>query len=119
MSTITTPAVAGFAAPIATTSDLCPVLVVGLGAETRMREGKATPQGEATYATGCILMGQRDGQLTPMKSASVHVIEPAACYELGVRYQAHGRVYVQPYTPDGGRMTYSITVERLVPVEAA
>lgn len=118
MSTTTAaPAVAGFSFPVVTDAGRCPVLVVGLGGTPRLREGKASPEGEATYATGAVLMGERQGELSPMKAASVHVIEAAPTYELGRQYRAQGRVYVQPYTPDGGRMTVSITVERLVPVE--
>lgn len=103
--------------PIATTADLWPVVVAGLGETPRPRE-KAAPDGRGTFTTGTVaLMTGPDGTIRAQKSASVHVIEAdPAGYNLGVTYQANGKVWVQPYTPDGGRSTLSITVERLVPM---
>lgn len=102
--------------PVKTTSELWPLEVMGMGQEPRMREGKATPEGEPTYGTGAVLLTvAKDGSTRPEKTASVHVIKPAAIYGLGDRFIARGRIYVQPYTPDGGRLTYSITVEELIP----
>ncbi len=109
--------------PMCTDSKQWAVEVVGMGEEPRLREGKAAPTGEATYASGCILrVARKDGALKADKSASVHVIEPAAVYELGVLYRAEGRVYVQPFmtgSGDSARIAYSITCERLVPAQAA
>lgn len=106
--------------PIATTSDVWDVEAIGLGEEPRLREGKVAPTGEPTYASGCLLRVMRkDGALKADKSASVHVLEPAAVYELGVIYRAQGRVYIQPYMSGEGasaRLAYSITCQRLVPV---
>lgn len=102
--------------PVATTSDVWPVYVVGLGSEPKQRD-KAAITGEPTFSSQTLLMGgEKDGKDRPDKTASVHVIKPAATYELGKKYVSKGRVYVQPYTPDGGRQTLSITVEELVPV---
>ncbi|NNG20147.1 hypothetical protein HJ590_11310 [Naumannella sp. ID2617S] len=42
--------------PIATQSDAWPIHVIGLGESPRVREGKFTPDGEATYTTGTVLM---------------------------------------------------------------
>lgn len=103
--------------PVATTSEMWPVCVIGMGGTPKQRE-KAAPTGEATYSSGAVLMSSRDGEEVALKTASVHVMKPAATYELGVRYVSQGRVYVQPYTPDGGRLTLSITVDELVPVRA-
>lgn len=106
--------------PIATNADLWPVIVAGLGETPRPRE-KLAPDGRGTFTTGTVaLMTGPDGTTRAQKSASVHVIEAAADgYGLGVTYVAQGAVWVQPYTPDGGRSTLSITVERLVPVGTA
>ena len=102
--------------PVRTTAELWPVMVIGMGEAPKERE-KASPDGEVTYASGCILRVQRkDGSLKADKSASVHVTKPAGLYELGVIYQASGRVYVQPYE-NNGRMALSITVEQLVPAD--
>lgn len=103
--------------PIRTTADLFPVEVVGMGGAPKLREGsKPTLDGEPTYASQCILLIDREGEATPQKSASVHVIKPAATYELGRKYAARGRVFVQPYESNS-RVAYSITCEELVPVE--
>lgn len=113
--------VQGTALPVRTTADLFPVYVVGMGGSPRPR-GKATPDGEETHSSGAILlMLRKDGDITPDKSASVHVVEPAATYELGKKYRAAGTVWVQPYTSGSGenaRMALSITVQRLVPADA-
>src|SRR5262245_617933 len=102
--------------PVATTAELWPVTVIGMGEGPKERE-KASPDGEVTYASGCILRVQRkDGSLRADKSASVHVTKPASLYELGTIYKATGRVYVQPYESNG-RMALSITVEQLVPAD--
>jgi|GEM_PF-2902237 len=107
--------------PVCTTSKDWHIEVVGMGEAPRIREGKAAPSGEATYASGCILrVARKDGVIKADKTASIHVIQPAAIYELGVLYEAAGRVYVQPYLTGGGdsaRLAYSITCERLVPVQ--
>jgi hypothetical protein len=103
--------------PVATTAELWPVLVVGMGESPKERD-KASPEGEVTYASGCILRVQRnDGSVRHDKSASVHVIKPAGVYELGTIYKATGRVYVQPWESNG-RVTLSVTVEQLVPADA-
>ncbi|MBO0811930.1 MAG: hypothetical protein J2P23_07770 [Microlunatus sp.] len=103
--------------PVATHSDLFPVYAVGMGETPRERKDKYTPAGEPTFGSGCILrMTQKDGSLRNEKAASVHVIKPAAIYELGVIYKAAGRIYFQPWESNG-RVTYSITVEQLVPAE--
>lgn len=110
----------GTALPVHTHSDLWPLEVIGMGENPRERKDKATPQGEVTYSSGCILRRrQKDGSLRADKAASVHVINPAAIYELGVIYKAQGRVYVMPYETEGGRMTLSITVESLVPADTS
>lgn len=103
--------------PISTHSDFFPVYVVGMGETPRERQDKASPMGEVTYSSGCILRSaKKDGSIRSDKSASVNVINPAAIYELGVVYQAKGRVYVQPYESNS-RIALSITVEQLVPAE--
>ncbi|QDP94971.1 hypothetical protein FOE78_02715 [Microlunatus elymi] len=107
----------GTALPVHTHSDLWQVEVIGLGETPRERE-KASPEGEVTYSTGCILrMRRKDGTIAADKAASVNVIKQAAIYELGVIYKAQGRIYVQPWESNG-RMTLSITVEGLVPADA-
>ncbi|QDP94798.1 hypothetical protein FOE78_01685 [Microlunatus elymi] len=109
----------GTALPVATHSDAWPVEVIGLGESPRERKDKATPAGEVTYSSGCILRRrQKDGSVRVDKSASINVINPAATYELGVVYLARGRVYVMPYESNG-RMALSITVEGLFPAEQA
>lgn len=108
----------GTSLPVKTNGKDWPVVVIGLGSPIRPRENsKPTPAGEITYASGCILMVERDGEASAQKSASVHVINPApeGQYELGTKYRAEGRVYVQPYESNQ-RVALSITVERLVPV---
>ena len=103
--------------PIATTADLWPVMVIGMGDSPAQRE-KASPEGEVTYSSGCVLRMQRkDGQLKADKAASVNVINPASTYELGRIYVAKGRVYVQPWESNS-RITLSVTVEQLVPADA-
>lgn len=109
--------------PISTTSDLWPVHVIGMGGEPRARNDadgrpKVAPSGEATYMSGTILIVARDGIEGPQKSASVHVLKPAATYVMGERYMARGRVWVQPYEANG-RVAQSITVEELVPARQA
>ena len=106
----------GGSMPIATTAELWRVVVAGLGETPRPRE-KCAPDGRGTFTTGTVvLMTGPDGTTRAQKTASVHVVEAdPAGYQLGMRYEAAGRVWVQPYTPDGGRSTLSITVERLVP----
>lgn len=110
----------GTALPVATTAELFPVIVGGMGASPRPR-GKATPEGEETYSTGAMLMMRRkDGTVQPEKAHSIHVVEPAAVYEFGTKYKAVGKVWVQPYTAgsgDAARMALSITVQRLVPLD--
>lgn len=109
--------------PVCTDSQQWTVEGVGMGMAPKLREGKAAPTGEATYASGCILrVSRKDGELAVDKSASLHVLEPAAVYELGVLYRAEGRVYVQPFmtgSGDSSRIAYSITCQRLVPAQAA
>lgn len=108
---------AGTSFPVMTDASLFPVVVVGMGEAPRPRE-KASPEGEVTYSSGCVLMTlTKDGEARANKSASVHVINPAATYELGRKYLAKGRVYVQPYESNA-RVTYSITCEQLVPAGA-
>ena len=103
--------------PIATTAELWPVMVIGMG-ESPSQQEKASPENEVTYSSGCVLRMQRkDGQLKADKSASVNVINPATTYELGTIYKAQGRVYVQPWESNG-RMTLSVLVEQLVPADA-
>lgn len=107
----------GTSFPVLTDARLFPVVVVGMGEAPRPRE-KASPEGEITYSSGCVLMTlTKDGEARANKSASVHVINAAAVYELGRKYVAKGRVYVQPYESNS-RVTYSITVEELVPADA-
>jgi hypothetical protein len=102
--------------PIATTAELWPVTVIGMGESPSQRE-KASPEGEVTYSSGCVLRMQRkDGQLKADKAASVNVINPASTYELGRIYVAKGRVYVQPWESNT-RITLSVTVEQLVPAD--
>lgn len=111
--------VEGTALPVATHSQNWQLECIGLGETPRLRQGKATPEGEVIYSSGCILRVRRkDGTVAADKSAGINVIEPAAAYELGVIYRAEGRIYVQPWTTDGSmaRSQLSITVERLVPV---
>lgn len=107
----------GTSFPVLTDARLFPVVVVGMGEAPRPRE-KASPEGEMTYSSGCVLMTlTKDGEARANKSASVHVIDPASTYELGRKYVAKGRVYVQPYESNA-RVTYSITCEQLVPADA-
>lgn len=107
----------GTALPVQTHSDMWQVEVIGMGETPRERKDKASPMGEVTYSSGCILRRrQKDGSIRTDKSASVHVIDPAAIYELGVIYQARGRVYVMPYESNG-RLALSITVEGLIPAD--
>lgn len=109
----------GTALPVKTHSDEWPVEVIGMGETPRERQDKATPAGEVTYSSGCILRKrQKDGSLRTDKSASIHVINPAAIYELGVVYRAKGRIYVMPYESNG-RLALSITVEGLEPADTS
>lgn len=106
----------GTSFPVMTDARMFPVIVVGMGEEPRLRE-KPAPTGEATYASGCVLLVQgKDGSARANKSASVHVTKPAGIYELGKKYVAQGRVWVQPYESNN-RVTYSITCEQLVPAD--
>lgn len=123
MSTVTeTPDVAGMMTglPVATDARLWPVVVVGMDEPMGERE-KKSPDGRATYRSGAMLRSRRaDGTARIDKAASVHVIDGSVgeVLALGRLYQAQGRVWVQPYQPDGSRrFALSITVERLVPVE--
>jgi hypothetical protein len=107
----------GTALPVCTHSDLWRVEVIGLGETPRPRKDKYTPAGEPMYSSGCILRRQRkDGNLQAEKSAGVYVINPAAIYELGVIYEARGRIYVMPWDSNG-QTVLSITVEQLIPAE--
>ena len=102
--------------PVATTAQAWPVIVQGGGQAPKLREGKPSPDGRPTYASGCQLIVARNGEEMVNKSASVHVLEPAAIYSRREDFQAEGRVWVVPYESNG-RVAYSITVERLVPVQ--
>lgn len=106
--------------PVATDARLWPVYVVGMDEPMGEREKRA-PSGEITYRSGALLRSRRaDGTARIDKTASVHVIHGSVgeVLTLGTLYQAQGRVWVQPYQPDGSRrFALSITVERLVPVE--
>jgi hypothetical protein len=105
------------ALPVATTAEMWPVTVIGMG-ESPAERDKASPEGEVTYSSGCVLRMQRkDGKLKADKAASVNVINPASTYELGTIYKAVGRVYVQPWESNS-RITLSVTVEQLVPADA-
>ena len=115
----------GMQLPVETHSDLTGMYVVGMCDSPKARLGtdgkpKFAPSGEQTYASGCILrMLTKDGTIRNDKTASVHVLKPAAVYELGAIYQAVGRVWVQPYVPEGqSRLALSITVEQLIPAKA-
>lgn len=111
--------VQGTTLPVQTTADQFPVFVIGMGESPRSREKTVPGTGEVTYASGTVLrMARKDGNLQADKAASVNVINPAATYALGEIYKAQGRVYVMPFE-NNGRMTLSITVEQLVPVDAA
>lgn len=102
--------------PVRTHSQAWPLRVVGMGGKITPLD-KATPDGEVKYQSHTILLIERDGMAQPQKSASVHVIHPdPEGYALGQVYAAEGRVFVQPYESNS-RVAYSITVERLVPVQ--
>lgn len=104
--------------PIATTcgeGEVWGLSCIGLGESPRPRE-KQSPDGRATFTTGCVLrVAAADGTIRAQKAASINVIEAAAVYEAGTAYVGQGLCWVTPYTPDGGRSTLSILVERLVP----
>lgn len=114
MSAIATPM------PIATTAEVWPLRCAGLGETPRPRE-KTSPDGRGTLTTGTVLItANPDGTTRANKTASINVIEADPDgYALGATYAASGKIWVTPYTPDGGRSTLSITVERLVPVPPA
>ena len=105
--------------PIETNATICPIVVMGMGAEVRLREGKLSPTGRQTYMSGTILLVEgKDGTISANKSASVHVLDipaRAGTYELGTQYKAEGSVWVMPFEKDG-RVALSITVEKLSPV---
>lgn len=101
--------------PVATTAEAFPVLVLGIDDTVRERD-KLAPDGSKTYASGCLLKVERaDGSVATDKSASIHVLKPCAEGRYDGLYIARGRVWVQPWTSDGGRLAYSITVDELVP----
>ena len=103
--------------PIATTAQVWRLIVVGMGEMPRPRE-KQSPDGRGTMTTGTVpITAGHDGRVKALKTASVHVIEAdPEGYGVGAQYRADGLIWVTPYTPDGGRSTLSITVERLVQV---
>lgn len=110
----------GTSLPVATTAEVWPVFVMGMGDAPSPRD-KAAPTGEETSGSNCILkVLRKDASGNPIvksdKSASVHVINKADLYDAGVMYQAKGRVWVQPWESNT-RVALSITVEQLVPVE--
>lgn len=110
--------ISGTGLPVQTHSDLWQVEVIGLGDTPRLRQDKVVPEtGELTYTSGCCLRSRaKDGTVRSDKSVSVNVINQAAFYEIGQVYRAQGRIYVQPYESNG-RVTLSIVVEQLVPVD--
>lgn len=103
----------GTSLPVATTADEWPVIVMGMGGDPRQRE-KNSPDGRATYASGGILLVEREGEASANKSASVHVLDPSPL-KMGQIYRAVGKVWCQPYEANQ-RVALSITVERLLPV---
>ena len=107
----------GLRLPIETAASLCEVRCVGMDSEVRLRE-KSAPDGRPTYSSGTILMVEsKDGNVSANKTASVNVIQfPAEPYRLGGLYRADGKIWVMPYESNG-RVTLSVTVETLVPVE--
>ena len=104
--------------PIETDSMVWPVSALGLGDTPRERDGKLTPDGRKTYTTGAMIRVQsKNGEVRLDRASSLNVIEPAANYLAGVEYQSDGLVLVQPYQNDSKKLVYSITVERLLPVD--
>ena len=103
--------------PIATTAENWPMLVLGIGDTIRPRE-KTAPDGSPTFSSGCLLKVERnDGSVNVDKSATVHVLKPASEPYEGL-HVPKGKIWVQPWTSDGGRLAYSITIEELVPFGA-
>lgn len=114
----------GTSLPVRTHSDLTKIYVVGMGDSPKPRTDaktnmpKVNPNGEVTYSSGAILrVLAKDGTIRNDKTASIHVTEPAAMYELGQVYVADGDIFVQPYESNG-RVALSITVQALVPANA-
>lgn len=108
----------GLRVPLPMSAEQSGIRVVGLGGQPKLRDGKLSPDGRPTYSSGCVLLVDRAGDVRPDKSASVHVVEPAATYVLGEQYVAAGQVWVTPYTAANDRVALSVTVERLVPPKA-
>lgn len=105
--------------PVATHGDLWPVIVMGTDTTPTPRE-KTSPDGRATYASGCLLrVIRKNGDRAIDKSASIHVINPDfGGYASGQDYRAVGAVWVQPYEANS-RVALSITVESLEPIAKA
>lgn len=106
----------GLKLPIETAATMCEVRCVGMGSEVRLRE-KTAPDGRPTYSSGTILMVEgKDGAVSANKTASVNVIEaPHEPFQLGAMYRAEGKIWIMPYESNG-RVTLSVTVEKLVSV---
>lgn len=117
-----------FVGGIKTTAREFPVLVrlTGSGSgRPRLDQNGAPKQngdGKATYGVdGQLIVLNRDGEVQISKNTSIHTVQPleAEVDVLGAAqvYRGEGTVFVTPYE-SGGRIAYSINVERLVPVMA-
>lgn len=119
-----------FAGGIKTNSRDFPVLVRLTGSNSgnpRLDQATKTPKtnrdGKLTYTVdGSLIVLNRDGDVTVNKTASVHTTVPLEAevdlFGAAQVYRGEGTVFVTPYE-SGGRIAYSINVERLVPVQAA
>lgn len=120
-----------FRGGIATNANTFPVLLRLSGsnsgqprADQKSGEIKTSPDGRPTHkVAGTVISLNREDQPQEEKTCYVNSIEPleAELDVLGATqlYKAEGRVWIKPFVPDGGRLAYSITVEKLVPVQNA
>lgn len=112
--------VLGTMLPVATHGDLWPLIVAGMDTKPKVRDGKLSPDGRATYSTGCILSTvQKNGEAGINKSATINVVNPDfGGYAYGTYYRAVGVVWVMPYEANS-RVALSITAESLEPITKA
>lgn len=80
---------------------------------------KTTADGRPTYSADVeVLTMGRDGNVTAARGVFINTVEPVAAkfdFFGQVYLKAEGKMTIKPFVSDG-RLAYSITVDRLVPV---
>ncbi|MGO4957612.1 hypothetical protein ACTQ49_10140 [Luteococcus sp. Sow4_B9] len=107
-----------FSGGIPTNAREFPILVKLDGANSGNEREKTSPDGRKTYSVAGTVMSVRDGEPMAMKNCFINTIEPVtAGFDLFATtlLRAEGKIWVKAFESNG-RVSYSITAEKLVPV---